>query len=75
MVAVLAWTLNISRSRSTASTVELFVGIAPFIAVVKLSAARIKASAGVNDGIVMYLCLKNTVPQFLMDLVSLMYML
>ena len=36
-------------------------GITPASAVVRLSAAWMRASAGVKDGIVRYLCLKNTV--------------
>ena len=53
----------ISISCSTASAVTLFFGMIPLMVSTRLSAALIRASAGVKLGIVKYLCLKNTVLQ------------
>ena len=55
------------------STVMLGGGTTPVMAVVKLSAASMSASVGVMVGMVSYLCLKNTVLQVRVCLVSLMY--
>ena len=43
-----------------ASVVMLGGGMTPASDVVRSSAARMRASAGGKDGIVRYLCLKNT---------------
>jgi len=48
-------------------------GMTPASAVVRLSAARMRASAGVKDGIVGYLCLKNTELHISVWWVSMMY--
>ncbi len=46
-----------------ASVVMLGGGMIPAMALVKLSAAHMRALDGVSVGIVRYLCLKNTVLQ------------
>ncbi len=55
-----------------ASVVMFGGGRTPAMADIKLSAAWISASAGVSVGMVRYLCLKNTVLQVRVYLVSLM---
>ena len=54
-----------------ASSVMLGGGTTPAMAAVKLSAASMSASAGVMVGMVRYLCLKSTVLQVRVCLVSL----
>ncbi len=53
-----------------ASLVMLFLGVTPAMALTSLSAARMSATLGVMDGIVRYLCLKNTVLHMLLLRVS-----
>ena len=60
-------------SCAIASVVMLGGGITPASAVVRLSAAWMRASAGVKDGIVRYLCLKKTELHMRVCLVSIMY--
>ena len=55
-----------------ASVVIDDAGVLPAIAVVRLSAALMSASAGVIEGIVRYLCLKNTELQVRVLFVSVM---
>ncbi len=55
-----------------ASVVMFGGGTTPAMADVKLSADRMSASARVSVGMVRYLCLKNTVLQVRVCLVSLM---
>ena len=55
-----------------ASVVIDDTGMLPAIAVVRLSAALMSASDGVMEGIVRYLCLKNTELQVWVLFVSMM---
>ena len=56
-----------------ASVVMLGGGMTPASDVVRSSAARMRAFAGVKDGIVRYLCLKNTELHMRVWRVSVMY--
>jgi hypothetical protein len=56
-----------------ASVVMLGGGMTPVMVGVRLSAVRMRASAGVRDGMVRYLCLKNTKLQIRVWQVSMMY--
>ena len=48
-------------------------GMTPASAVVRSSDAQMRASAGVKDGIIRYLCLKNTELHIYVWRVSMMY--
>jgi hypothetical protein len=62
-------------SCSIASDVTVCFDMIPLMVSTRLSAAVIRASAGVKLGMVKYLCLKNTVLQIHECLVSVIYIL
>ena len=58
--SLFACVLKMLMSCVMGSVVMLGGGMTPASAVMRSSDARMRASAGVKDGIVRYLCLKNT---------------